>query len=84
MLEIIWVNVNHTKMYTEENSCILEERIDNVLSMLGKWLELKGKYFVEGDVERKQDLIHSKTFSECLLWAVLSSSCYLSFQEHTF
>ena len=44
----------------------MEKRINNVLGILGKWLELKGEKFIEENVGRKEDPIHSKKFIECL------------------
>ena len=61
------MNVNYTKMnIRKKTGYILEKRINNVLGILGKWLELKGEKFIEENVGRKEDPIHSKKFIECL------------------
>ena len=84
ILELIWMNVNYTKMnIRKKTGYILEKRINNVLGILGKWLELKGEKFIEENVGRKEDPIHSKKFIECLWCAKHCSRWKLNFQELT-
>ena len=54
----------------------MEKRINNVLGILGKWLDLKEEKFIEDNVVRKEDPIHSKKVLNAydVLSTVLSGS----------